>query len=139
MNEQYETNTTEVVERESWCSHCKQDVREWVVTFESSIHTDSGYDKVRRCPHCKKMCLEDSSFSLGCFFFFVGLFGTCLYVPPLEYLGFDLNLQGETGAFSVIFFVFAVVHGYLLSAVSTALFRTYKFRHRLAAKRAREG
>ena len=111
MNEQYETNTTEVVERESWCSHCKQDVKEWGITFESSIHTDSGYDKVRRCPHCKKMCLEDSSFSLGCFFFFVGLFGTCLYVPPLEYLGFDLNLQGETGAFSVIFFVFAVVHG----------------------------
>ena len=139
MNEQYETNTTEVVEGEDWCSHCKQDVSEWVVTFESSIHADSGYDKVRRCPHCKNMCLEDSSFSLGCFFFFVGLFGTCLYVPPLEYLGFDLNLQGETGAFSVIFFVFAVVHGYLLSAVSTALFRTYKFRHRLAAKRAREG
>ena len=139
MNEQYETNTTEVVERESWCSHCKQDVKEWVITFESSIHTDSGYDKVRRCPHCKNMCLEDSSFSLGCFFFFVGLFGTWLYVPLLKYLRLDLNLQGETGAFSVIFFVFAVVHGYLLSAVSTALFRTYKFRHRLAAKRAREG
>ena len=138
MNEQHETNTTEVVEGEDWCSHCKQDVKEWVVTFESSIHTDGGYDKVRRCPHCKEMCLEDGSFSLGCFFFFLGLFGTFLYLPLLKHWGFELNLQEETGAFEVIFMIFAVVHGYLLFAVSTALFRTCKFRHRSAATRARE-
>ena len=129
MNQQYQTNSTEKVKGEDWCSHCKQDVDEWIVTFERSIHADGGYDKFRRCPHCNEMCLDDESFSLGCLLFFVGLFGSVIGAAILEHWGVvDLITTDDKSEY--LFLVFAFVNSLVLFFLSTWLYRTYRHRDR---------
>ena len=123
MNEQHQTNSTEKINGEDWCSHCKKHVEAWVVTFESSIRTDD-YEKIRRCPHCNTMCLEDGLFPLGCAFFFIGLYGSVFSLPFFNYLGLAPPGNG------IFICLYAVIHGVVLSSMSTWLYRLYKNRHR---------
>lgn len=113
MEEPHKSQSTETIRNEDWCGKCKQSVDEWNVFFGESIHADSGYDKVRRCPHCNAKCFEDDSFEIGCLFFFVGLFGIPLL--GLAILGkygihFDLEDEGT----SIGFFVCSLLAAILL-------------------------
>ena len=91
-DERYPTELTERLAQEPLCVACGKDVTEWKVSFESSIHDDSGYAKRYRCPHCGKLCFEDQHEDQGCLLFFLVFFPACLpwfwllaeYFGPLE-------------------------------------------------------
>ncbi len=106
----YQTGETEVIKGETWCTCCKQPVDRWRVSFEKSIHTDDGYEKIRRCPHCNEMCFDEANFSFGCFLFFVGIFGSPFVWYTLTRIGWVKELKpGEepNGWFFGFIFVFA--------------------------------
>ncbi|MCR9292152.1 MAG: hypothetical protein NXI32_05500 [bacterium] len=125
MNECHRTESTERIKGEDWCVACKKPVGEWSVYFEESIHTDSGYDKVRRCPHCNEKCFEDGNFSLGCFFFFVGLFGLPpLWLGLLNQFGLAPELDFDHAGTALGFLAFAILNG---AALSTLVAKTYKW------------
>ena len=92
---------------EDWCPACRKHVDEWVVSYETTIHTDSGYDRIRRCPHCNEMCIDDSSFTWGCLFFFVGLFGSGFlfqFIYNLAGKEFDIKGDGQAAVFMALAF-----------------------------------
>ena len=134
MNEHHETDETEPLRDETWCSACKRDVAEWKVCFESSIHTDSGYDKVHRCPYCNAHCFADRSFSVGCFFFFLGLFGAVVWVPVLGFLGIDVKSETETS--HLLAFLFMLAHGFALSWIVTFIWKRVLYTRRHSSQKA---
>ena len=78
MDKKYTTATTERLPGEESCVCCKKPVKEWLVTFEESMHTDSGFDKRHRCPHCGAKSFADESESASIFLFFVAFYPTGL-------------------------------------------------------------
>ena len=134
MNEQHETNATEPLRGEPWCSACKRDVADWKVCFESSIHTDSGYDKVHRCPYCNALCFADRSFSVGCFFFFLGLFGAVVWMPALGLLGLDVKLETETS--KILAFLFMLAHGFAFYWSVTNIWKLVLYTQRHSSQKA---
>ena len=113
MSERFKTNETARLEGEPWCTVCKREVSEWKVSFETTIHTESGYDKVYRCPHCNAECFDNRSFSLGCFVFFLGLYGGFFSGPMLhQVLGFEMDR--EAVSYGILLLVFSVVQGLAL-------------------------
>ena len=67
---QYRTNKTEPLPDAPMCFECGKTVEAWVVTFESTIHDDTGYSKLHRCPHCNALCFDDQRTTFGCLVFF---------------------------------------------------------------------
>ncbi len=122
MGDRHDTESTEVIRGEDWCTHCKKEVKEWKVSFEP---TSEGYEKRRRCPHCDELCIEDSSFGLGCTFFFIGLYGAVIW----SYL-FEIG----TG----IFFAIMIAQGLALSFLSTWLWKHWLLRHWRKYKASRD-
>jgi hypothetical protein len=70
-NERYSTELTERLAQEPFCVACGKDVAGWKVSFENSIHVDSGYARRYRCPHCGELCFEDQNENFGCLIFFL--------------------------------------------------------------------
>ncbi len=77
-NEQYPTNTTERLADEPSCNECGKDVTEWAVSFEMTIHDESGYSKRHRCPHCGELCFKDAYEGEGWAIFWVTFFPACV-------------------------------------------------------------
>ena len=105
------TGETEVIRGETWCTSCRQPVDRWNVSFETTIHTDVGYEKILRCPHCNEMCFDDGNFSFGCLLFFVGIFGSPFVWSALMRLTGvnEPEPGGELGGWFVVFtFVSAI-------------------------------
>lgn len=48
------------------------------MTFEQSIHADSGFDKRHRCPHCGARSFADVSESAAIFLFFIAFYPSAL-------------------------------------------------------------
>ena len=131
MEPPHKSNSTEKIPSEDWCTECKQTVDEWNVFFEESIHTDSGYDKVRRCPHCEAKCFADGSFGVGCFLFFLGLFGAPILVFAfLRRL--DVNLDLEEGGVSFGVFVGCLAVAVLFETVVLWLWKQSLYRRKPA-------
>ena len=131
MREEYRAQSTERINSEDWCAACKQPVEKWNVFFEDSIHLDSGYDKVRRCPHCNAKCFEDGSFEVGCVFFFIGLFGLpILWFRLLHH--FDVELDFENDGTGLVFFVSSFLAAILFSSAVCWLWKRWLYRQKQA-------
>lgn len=131
MREEYRTQSTERINDEDWCPACKQPVEEWIVFFEDSIHTDSGYDKVRRCPQCNAKSFEDGSFDVGCLLFFTGLFGLpILWLRLLRHFNVDLDFEDDGTEF--VFFVSNFLAACLFSSAVCWLWKWWLYRQRQA-------
>ncbi|MDG2220720.1 MAG: hypothetical protein P8L85_05035 [Rubripirellula sp.] len=131
MSDSYKTQLTEKINNEDWCTHCKKTVDEWNISFEYTVHSDTGYDKIRRCPHCNAMCFEDGSIGFGVFLFFLGLFGIpCLVLVGLVKFGIKLDrqIEGHDG----IIFVVTVAAALLFSIVVPGLYKRFLYRHKPA-------
>ena len=73
----YRATKTEPLANDPMCLECGETVDAWVVTFESTIHDETGYSKLHRCPHCNALCLDDQYFDLGCLLFWLLFFPMC--------------------------------------------------------------
>lgn len=125
----HSTQSTEKISGEDWCTKCKQSVDEWCVFFEESIHADSGYDKVRRCPHCNAKCFEDDCFAFGYFVFFVGLFGLpILGTAVLARCGIRLELE-DSGA-GMGFLIGSILAAAILNAAVCRVWKWWLYRQR---------
>ncbi|MGZ0170301.1 MAG: hypothetical protein ACKVHE_12155 [Planctomycetales bacterium] len=135
MTEEYRTQSTERIKNEDWCAACKQPVEEWNVFFEDSIHSDSGYDKVRRCPQCNAKSFEDGSFNVGCLIFFIVLYGLpILCFGLLRHFNVDLNVDldfGDDGT-GFVFFVSDFLAACLVSYAVFWLWKRWLYRQRQA-------
>jgi hypothetical protein len=131
MREEYRAQSTERINNEDWCAACKQPVDEWNVFFEESIEADSGYDKVRRCPHCNAKSFEDGSFGVGCLFFLIGIYGLpILWIMLLRHFGVELDLKDDGTSFA--FFVSYVLAAILFSFAVCWLWKRWLYRQRQA-------
>ncbi|MDA9859555.1 hypothetical protein N9D23_15740 [Rubripirellula sp.] len=131
MNERYKTQTDEKLKGESWCTKCKQPVDEWKVCFENSIHTDTGYDKVHRCPHCDAKCFADASFEFGCLVFFVGMFGIPVLVSVcMKKFGNQFDFGSEEYTNAIV--IGSIVAALLLSIAIPGLWKRILYRRQQA-------
>ena len=130
MREEYRAQSTERINDEDWCAACKQPVEEWDVFFEHSTDADSGYDKVRRCPHCNAKSFEDGSSNVACLLFLIGMFGLPVQgFWLLRYFNVELNFEKDgTGVLLLALNCFAAL---LFSSAVCNLWkrRLYRERH----------
>lgn len=103
---------------------CNKSVEEWVVTFEWSIHTDSGYDKRHCCPHCGAKSFADTSESAWIFLFFVVFY---VSAPPWGLLLWHLNdaFEWKCGddALGFLMLIIAGITGWCVSSIICFLWK----------------
>ena len=73
----YTATETESLPNEPMCLECGKSVDAWVIAFESTIHDETGYSKLHRCPHCNALCFDDQHFTFGCLVFWLLFFPMC--------------------------------------------------------------
>lgn len=122
MTEESPQDEIERIPSETWCTVCKREVAAWKVSYETTIHSEENNDdRIRRCPHCNARCFADRTFSVGCFLFFLGLFGSVLWLPVFDSLGIDMNV--ETGAGQFVYFNFMLANGVALYWLPRAIWK----------------
>lgn len=82
-HDEYRAKETEALPNDPLCLECGRTVDAWVVTFESTIHDDTGYSKLHRCPHCDALCFDDQYSNLGCLIFWLSFFPMCILAVGL--------------------------------------------------------
>lgn len=132
MEDQYRTEMTEKIKDEDWCANCERWVDRWVVFFEPG--DEGGYDRIRRCPHCKAKCYRDSDSALGCFCFVVGFFGVpVLCSVVLSYLNPELKTLSERDLFWVVTMALGFLSGIFLSSIADRFEKKRRYRNRKIA------
>ena len=128
MTESHETASTEMLDGETWCSECKEDVTEWKVSFESGVDADGGSNKVRRCPHCNAVYFKDRDDGFETLWFFGGLMIFVGYIWSAGSIGLGANLNDSRVA--ILFLILALTHGLAISSFATKVRRHFALRKR---------
>ncbi|MCH2203843.1 MAG: hypothetical protein MK102_17905 [Fuerstiella sp.] len=76
-DDEYRATKAEPLPNDPMCLQCGKTVDAWVITFELTIHDDTGYSKLHRCPHCNALSFDDQYFNSGCLVFWISFFPMC--------------------------------------------------------------
>ena len=143
-DDQYRTTKTEPLPDDPMCFECGKTVEAWVVTFESTIHDDTGYSKLYRCPHCNALCFDDQRTTFGCLVFFLVFFPMCFISWLLmEHLTGEIKVgedgvQGTDALRVGIAFIAAGVVAWSCDAIIASIQKTL-LRRKLLKRKAENG
>jgi hypothetical protein len=131
MNNPIRAESREPIPGETWCTHCKVPVDEWVVEF---VRDSEGYAKQCRCPNCGKPSFDGGDY---CNFIWVLLIvGVALWVGGFFawfwVTGTEPNFEGKGDQGSThegFLFFGAMVFSIVFTLIGFPFYKSYIRRH----------
>lgn len=131
MSDPIRAETREPIPGESWCTHCKVPVDEWIVEFVSG---SEGYEKQHRCPNCGELSFDGSSY--GGFMWVLFIVGAALWVGGFFawfwVTGTEPNWEGKGDQGSThmgVLILGAMVFSVVFTMIGFPIYKAYVRRH----------